>query len=73
VNVLKMEDLDLAGRRVLIREDLNVPVKDGVVTSDARIHAALPTLQAALTWGGRTKARTREPSRNSLWLPWRRG
>jgi phosphoglycerate kinase len=51
VNVLKMEDLDLAGRRVLIREDLNVPIKDGVVTSDARIRAALPTLQAALDAG----------------------
>lgn len=43
-----MEELPLAGQRVLIREDLNVPVADGVVTSDARIRAALPTLQAAL-------------------------
>ena len=51
MNVLKMEELDLAGRRVLIREDLNVPVKDGVITSDARIRAALPTLQAALDAG----------------------
>ena len=46
-----MTDLPLAGKRVLIREDLNVPVKDGVVTSDARIRAALPTLQAALKAG----------------------
>ena len=37
--MLKMTDLDLAGKRVLIREDLNVPVKDGTVTSDARIRA----------------------------------
>lgn len=37
MTVLKMTDLDLQGKRVLIREDLNVPVKDGVVTSDARI------------------------------------
>ena len=51
MNMLRMEDLDLSGKRVLIREDLNVPVKDGAVTSDARIRAALPTLQAALDAG----------------------
>jgi phosphoglycerate kinase len=48
MKILKMSSLALAGKRVLIREDLNVPVKDGVVTSDARIRAALPTIQAAL-------------------------
>ncbi|MFC1719615.1 phosphoglycerate kinase [Pseudomonadota bacterium] len=48
---LRMEDLDLAGKRVLIREDLNVPVSDGRVTSDARIRAALPTLRMALEKG----------------------
>ena len=49
--VLRMTDQDLRGRRVLIREDLNVPVKDGRVTSDARIQAALPTLRQALEAG----------------------
>ncbi len=51
MNVLKMTDLDLAGKRVLIREDLNVPVKDGQVTSDARILASLPTIKQALAAG----------------------
>ncbi|MBD7977003.1 phosphoglycerate kinase [Serpens gallinarum] len=51
MTVLKMTDLDLQGKRVLIREDLNVPVKDGVVTSDARILAALPTIKLALEKG----------------------
>ena len=53
MNVLKMTDQELAGRRVLIREDLNVPIKDGLVTSDARIRAALPTIQAGIDAGGR--------------------
>ncbi|MGI2257920.1 phosphoglycerate kinase [Shewanella sp. GXUN23E] len=49
--IIKMTDLDLAGKRVLIREDLNVPVKDGVVTSDARLRASLPTIKLALEKG----------------------
>ena len=48
MKINKMTSVDLAGKRVLIREDLNVPIKDGKVTSDARIRAALPTIQAAL-------------------------
>jgi phosphoglycerate kinase len=48
-----MTDLDLKGKRVLIREDLNVPVKDGKVTSDARIRAALPTIKHAVEAGAK--------------------
>ncbi|NLD00408.1 MAG: phosphoglycerate kinase [Gammaproteobacteria bacterium] len=51
MTVLNMTDLDLTNQRVLIREDLNVPVKDGVVQSDARIVAALPTIRLALDKG----------------------
>ncbi|MAY15113.1 MAG: phosphoglycerate kinase [Oceanospirillaceae bacterium] len=53
MTVLKMADLDLSGKRVLTREDLNVPVKNGKVTSDARIRASLPTIQLALDAGAK--------------------
>ncbi len=49
--VIDMRDLDLAGKRVLIREDLNVPIADGQITSDVRIRAALPTIRSALEDG----------------------
>ena len=48
-----MTDLDLTGKRVLIREDLNVPIKEGKVASDARIRAALPTIKTALESGAK--------------------
>ncbi len=51
MSVQKMVDLDLSGKRVLIRQDLNVPVKDGKVTSDLRIQASVPTIEKALAAG----------------------
>ncbi len=53
MSVIKMSDLSLKDKRVLIREDLNVPVKDGEITSDARLKAALPTLKQALEAGAK--------------------
>ncbi|WP_371377769.1 phosphoglycerate kinase [Thalassotalea aquiviva] len=53
MSVIKMTDLELANKRVLIREDLNVPVKNGKITSDARLRAALPTLKHALDAGAK--------------------
>jgi len=68
--ILRMTDLDLAGKRLLIRQDLNVPVHEGRITSDARLRASLPTLKLALDKGasvlvvshlGRPKAGTFDP------------
>lgn len=53
MSVIKMTDLDLAGKRVLIRSDLNVPVKEGKITSDARIKASIPTIKLALEQGAK--------------------
>ncbi len=53
MSVIKMTDLDLAGKRVLIRQDLNVPIKDGKVTSDKRIRASLPTIEKAMRAGAK--------------------
>ncbi|MCX4192240.1 phosphoglycerate kinase [Methylophaga sp. OBS1] len=53
MSVIKMADLDLAGKRVLIRQDLNVPLKKGVVADGTRIHASLPTIKLALEKGAR--------------------
>ena len=51
MSVLKMTDLDLSGKRVLIRQDLNVPIKDGKVASDKRIRASLPSIEFAVNAG----------------------
>ncbi|MGD9163224.1 MAG: phosphoglycerate kinase [Chromatiales bacterium] len=53
MSFIKLTDLDLAGKRVLIRADLNVPVKDGKVTSDARITASMPTIEHCAKAGAR--------------------
>jgi len=53
MTIIKMTDLDLRGQRVLIREDLNVPIKNGIVTSDARLRAALPSIKMALQLGAK--------------------
>jgi len=53
MSVIKMTDLDLAGKRVLIRQDLNVPIKDGEVTSDKRIRASIPTIEHCIKAGAR--------------------
>jgi len=51
MSIINMTDLDLAGKRVLIRQDLNVPIKDGKVTSDKRIRASMPTIETAVAAG----------------------
>ena len=53
MSVLKLTDLDLRGKRVLIREDLNVPIKDGSISSDQRIKASLPTIRFCIESGAR--------------------
>jgi phosphoglycerate kinase len=53
MQLIKMSDLKLNGKRVLIREDLNVPIKNGVITSDIRIRAAIPTIKEALKGGAK--------------------
>lgn len=52
MNIRQMKDMNLAGKRVVIREDLNVPIKNGEITSDKRIRAAVPTIKMADVKGG---------------------
>ena len=53
MSVINLSDLDLSSKKVLIRQDLNVPIKDGVVTSDKRIKASVPTIQMAMKQGAK--------------------
>jgi phosphoglycerate kinase len=76
MSVIKMSDLSLSGKRVLIREDLNVPLEDGKITSDARLRAALPTLKLALEAGAKVMVMSHlgrptegEPSADSSMQP----
>ena len=59
MKVIDVRDLDVNAKRVLIREDLNVPVKNGMVTSDARIRAAIPSIEYLLEAGAKVNVKVK--------------
>ena len=76
--IVNMTDIHLAGKRVLIREDWNVPIKNGVVTSDARLRASLPTLALAQQAGASIMVmshlgRPKEGQYDAILAFWKRG
>ena len=68
MTILRMTDLDLAGKRVLIREDLNVPIEDGRITSEQRITAALPTMTRSMPLRSRSSTTAVERTPPPTWM-----
>lgn len=72
-----IDDIKVSGKKVLVRCDFNVPMKDGKITNDKRIVAALPTIKKLIADGGKVilcshrASRRTARKRSSLWHPWR--
>ncbi|UUS14643.1 phosphoglycerate kinase [Stenotrophomonas sp. CD2] len=67
MSIVRMTDLDLSGKRVLIRQDLNVPIENGRITSEQRITASLPTLKRALEQGAAVMVTSHRGARRKVW------